>query len=286
MSMPPCITQYARSAKAARDRSYQSRRHRARTRRTAALIGDFAAGMPGHLTAFLRAEHAGEMTMADVGETDFAVIVYREEDQWEADTLPSAVTADLDDFVQALRRQSSMGGTIGFAGIDDFFFVAVRVLGDDVSLFLSDLTAAVDYPLARQVLDALDIPVPPDDEQVDQVPRAGAMSIFADRDPTAHAEIVAIRQAAGVLGSWRLTGLTLVVTLEPCTMCAGAVTLARLARVVYGAEDPKAGAVGSLWDVLRDTRLNHRPEVIGGVLADECGDLLRDFFAARRAEAG
>jgi tRNA(adenine34) deaminase len=108
----------------------------------------------------------------------------------------------------------------------------------------------------------------------------------ADRDPTAHAEVVAIRQAAGALGSWRLTGLTLVVTLEPCTMCAGAVTAARLARVVYGAEDPKAGAVGSLWDVLRDTRLNHRPEVIGGVLAAECGDLLRDFFAARRADGG
>ena len=107
-----------------------------------------------------------------------------------------------------------------------------------------------------------------------------------DRDPTAHAEIVAIRQAAGVLGSWRLTGLTLVVTLEPCTMCAGAVTAARLARVVYGAEDPKAGAAGSLWDVLRDTRLNHRPEVIGGILAAECGDLLRDFFAARREDAG
>jgi tRNA(adenine34) deaminase len=107
-----------------------------------------------------------------------------------------------------------------------------------------------------------------------------------DRDPTAHAEIVAIRQAAAALGTWRLTGLTLVVTLEPCTMCAGAVTVARLARVVYGAEDPKGGAVGSLWDVLRDTRLNHRPEVIGGVLAAECGDLLRDFFAARRADAG
>jgi tRNA(adenine34) deaminase len=106
-----------------------------------------------------------------------------------------------------------------------------------------------------------------------------------DRDPTAHAEVVAIRQAARALGSWRLTGLTLVVTLEPCTMCAGAVTAARLARVVYGAEDPKAGAVGSLWDVLRDTRLNHRPEVIGGVLAAECGDLLREFFAARRADA-
>jgi tRNA(adenine34) deaminase len=107
-----------------------------------------------------------------------------------------------------------------------------------------------------------------------------------DRDPTAHAEIVAIRQAARALGHWRLTGLTLVVTLEPCTMCAGAVTAARLARLVYGAEDPKAGAVVSLWDVLRDTRLNHRPEVIGGVLADECGDLLRGFFAARRPDAG
>jgi tRNA(adenine34) deaminase len=104
----------------------------------------------------------------------------------------------------------------------------------------------------------------------------------ADRDPVAHAEIVAIRQAALALGQWRLTGLTLVVTLEPCTMCAGAVTAARLDRVVYGATDPKAGAAGSLWDVLRDTRLNHRPEVIGGVLAEECGALLRDFFESRR----
>ena len=100
----------------------------------------------------------------------------------------------------------------------------------------------------------------------------------ADRDPVAHAEIVAIRQAAVALGRWRLTGLTLVVTLEPCTMCAGAVTAARLDRLVYGATDPKAGAVGSLWDVLRDTRLNHRPEVIGGVLAEECGALLRGFL--------
>ena len=108
----------------------------------------------------------------------------------------------------------------------------------------------------------------------------------ADRDPTAHAEMVAIRQVASVLGSWRLTGLTLVVTLEPCTMCAGAVTLARLGRLVYGAEDPKAGAVGSLWDVLRDRRLNHRPEVIGGILADECGAVLREFFAARRQHGG
>jgi tRNA(adenine34) deaminase len=108
----------------------------------------------------------------------------------------------------------------------------------------------------------------------------------ADRDPTAHAEIVAIRQAAAALGRWRLTGLTLVVTLEPCTMCAGAITAARLGRLVYGAEDPKAGAVGSLWDVLRDPRLNHRPEVIGGVLASECGAVLREFFEARRHRGG
>jgi putative tRNA adenosine deaminase-associated protein len=145
----------------------------------AGLIGDFAAATGGHLTTFLRAEHAGEMTVPDVGETDFAVIVYREEDQWEADVLPAAVTADLDALVRALRRQPSIGGTIGFAGVGDDFFVAVRVIGEHVSLFLSDLTAAVDYPLARQVLDALDIPLPSDDE-LDQVLPAGDLSIFAD----------------------------------------------------------------------------------------------------------
>ena len=119
------------------------------------------------------------MTVANVGETDFAIIVYREEEQWEADVLPTGVTADLDGLLQALRRQPSIGGTIGFAGVGDDFFVAVRILGEDVSLFLSDLTAAVDYPLARQVLDALDIPVPSDDE-LDQVLPAGDLSIFAD----------------------------------------------------------------------------------------------------------
>lgn len=101
-------------------------------------------------------------------------------------------------------------------------------------------------------------------------------------DPTAHAEIVALRQAAVRLGEWRLTGCTLVVTLEPCTMCAGALVLARVERLVYGAIDPKAGAVGSLWDVVRDRRLNHRPEVIPGILAEECGRLLTEFFAGRR----
>jgi putative tRNA adenosine deaminase-associated protein len=117
--------------------------------------------------------------MSDVAETDFAVIVFREEDQWEADALPAEVTADLDAFVRALRRQPSIGGTIGFAGVGDDFWLAVRVIGADVSLFLSDLTAAVDYPLARQALEALDIPIPADDE-LDQVLPAGDMSIFAD----------------------------------------------------------------------------------------------------------
>jgi tRNA(adenine34) deaminase len=105
----------------------------------------------------------------------------------------------------------------------------------------------------------------------------------AEGDPTGHAEVRALREAAGALGEWRLSGCTLVVTLEPCTMCAGALVLARVDRLVYGADDPKAGAVGSLWDVVRDRRLNHRPEVVGGVLAAECGDLLRAFFRDQRA---
>jgi tRNA(adenine34) deaminase len=104
-------------------------------------------------------------------------------------------------------------------------------------------------------------------------------------DPTAHAEVLAIRAAAADRGSWRLEGCTLVVTLEPCTMCAGASVLARLRRVVYGAVDPKAGAVGSLWDVVRDRRLNHRPEVVAGVLAGECQELLRGWFERKRGPA-
>ena len=101
-------------------------------------------------------------------------------------------------------------------------------------------------------------------------------------DPTAHAEVVAIREAARHVGEWRLTGCTLVVTLEPCTMCAGALVAARIERLVFGAFDEKAGAVGSLWDVVRDRRLNHRPEVVSGVLADESAALLRDFFLTHR----
>lgn len=102
-------------------------------------------------------------------------------------------------------------------------------------------------------------------------------------DPTGHAEVVALRAAAAAVGEWRLDGCTLVVTLEPCTMCAGASVLARVGRIVFGAYDDKAGAVGSLWDVVRDRRLNHRPEVLGGVLADEQRLLLEDFFRHHRA---
>ena len=139
---------------------------------------------------------------------------------------------------------------------------------------------------ARAAVDSDDVPIGAVvlDLHGDVVGR-GRNAREATGDPTAHAEIVALRSAAaGVGDGWRLTGCTLVVTLEPCTMCAGALVLARVARLVYGPDDPKAGAAGSLWDVVRDPRLNHRPEVVGGVLADESSALLREFFAARRAE--
>lgn len=106
-----------------------------------------------------------------------------------------------------------------------------------------------------------------------------------DADPTAHAEVLAVRKAATALGSWRLDGCALYVTLEPCTMCAGALVLARLPLLVFGAPDPKAGAVGSLYDVAQDPRLNHRVDVRSGVLAKECGDVLRAFFRTRRSPA-
>ncbi|MYS33796.1 tRNA-specific adenosine deaminase [Streptomyces sp. SID4920] len=103
----------------------------------------------------------------------------------------------------------------------------------------------------------------------------------ATGDPTAHAEVLALRRAAAALGEWRLSGCTLVVTLEPCTMCAGALVQARVDRVVYGARDEKAGAAGSLWDVVRDRRLNHRPEVVAGVLEADCAAPLTAFFRDR-----
>lgn len=131
--------------------------------------------------------------------------------------------------------------------------------------------AKSDVPVGAVVLDA-----------AGEVIGRGGNRREADVDPTAHAEIVALREAAAGRGEWRLTGCTLVVTLEPCTMCAGAVVLSRVDRLVFGAFDDKAGAVGSLWDVVRDRRLNHRPEVISGVLAEESTALLVDFFAAHR----
>ena len=101
-------------------------------------------------------------------------------------------------------------------------------------------------------------------------------------DPTAHAEVLALRAAAAVQGQWRLEGCTLAVTIEPCTMCAGAIGLARVSRLVFGAWEPKTGAVGSLWDVLRDRRLHHRPEVVSGVLAGDCAAQLESFFSGHR----
>ncbi|MCD4824491.1 MAG: tRNA adenosine(34) deaminase TadA [Phycisphaerae bacterium] len=105
-----------------------------------------------------------------------------------------------------------------------------------------------------------------------------------DNDPTAHAEILAIRAAAEAIGDWRLSGCVLAVTLEPCCMCAGAIVLARLDEVIYGATDPKAGAVDTLYQICNDPRLNHRVEVTAGVMADECGQILTDFFKAQRAK--
>ena len=139
---------------------------------------------------------------------------------------------------------------------------------------LAEAAAAIgtgDVPVGAVILDADGVVV-----------AQGRNRREADADPTAHAEIVAMRAAARARRSWRLEGLTLVVTLEPCTMCAGAITEARLSRLVYGAADPRAGAVGSLWDVLRDQRLVPVPEVIGGVLAAECLKIIRTFFAERR----
>ncbi len=117
--------------------------------------------------------------MTDTGSDDVAVVVYREDDAWEADVLPTALTEDLAGFIQALRQQPSIGGTIGLAAVGDDFFVALRVIGGQVSVFLSDLTAAVDWPIARQVLDYLEIELA-DDEDLDQVLPVGDLSIFAD----------------------------------------------------------------------------------------------------------
>jgi tRNA(adenine34) deaminase len=135
---------------------------------------------------------------------------------------------------------------------------------------------------ARTCLEHGDVPIGAVVTRGDAVLAASGNQRELDGDPTAHAEILAVRAAAAALGSWRLDGCTLTVTLEPCAMCAGAAVLARLDRVVYGAADPKAGFAGSLGNLLDDPRLNHAVASTGGVLADECGDLLRSFFRERR----
>jgi len=136
--------------------------------------------------------------------------------------------------------------------------------------------------LARDAASLGDVPVGAVVVRDGAIMGQGANGTVREQDPTAHAEMIAIRQAAAAGSSWRLEGCTLYVTLEPCAMCAGAIVLARPDRVVFGAWDEKAGMAGSVGDLLRHPRLNHRPEVRGGVLADECGELLRSFFAERR----
>ncbi|MEX2421662.1 MAG: tRNA adenosine(34) deaminase TadA [Actinomycetota bacterium] len=128
-----------------------------------------------------------------------------------------------------------------------------------------------------------DVPIGAVVVRADEVVATGHNRREVDQDPTAHAEILALRAASRALGTWRLTDCTLYVTLEPCTMCAGALVLARLGRVVFAADDPKAGAVGALYDIPRDPRLNHSVEVVRGIRADEAATALRAFFAAKRA---
>jgi tRNA(adenine34) deaminase len=135
---------------------------------------------------------------------------------------------------------------------------------------------------ARSAATSGDVPVGAIVLRDGEVVARAANRTARDQDSTAHAELLAIRAASAALGRWRLDDCTLYVTLEPCAMCAGAVVLARIARVVLGAWDPKAGMAGSVGDLLRHPRLNHRPEVVGGVLESECGALLREFFAERR----
>jgi tRNA(adenine34) deaminase len=149
--------------------------------------------------------------------------------------------------------------------------------------YLASFEPAMRQALAEAAAAGADVPVGAvvlDD--AGQIIGRGRNRREAEADPTAHAEMIAIRAAGRAIGAWRLAGCTLVVTLEPCTMCAGALLAGRLARLVYGAHDPKTGAAGSVWDVLHDPRLGEPVEVISGVLADECSALLRSFFEQRR----
>jgi len=136
--------------------------------------------------------------------------------------------------------------------------------------------------LATEAAEHDDVPIGAVIVRNGEIVGRGSNRTVRDQDPTAHAEILAIREAARTLGTWRLEGAELFVTLEPCAMCAGAIVLARLDRVTFGAWDEKAGMAGSVSDLLRHPRLNHRPEVVSGVMGAECGDLLKEFFVRRR----
>jgi len=135
---------------------------------------------------------------------------------------------------------------------------------------------------AERALEHEDVPIGAVVVRDGEVVAAGHNERELRQDPTAHAEVIALREAARLAGTWRVLDAVLYVTLEPCAMCAGAIVLARVPRVVYGASDPKAGACGSVLDVLGEPRLNHRPEVDAGLLAEECGEMLSEFFASRR----
>jgi tRNA(adenine34) deaminase len=157
---------------------------------------------------------------------------------------------------------------------------------DDLAKSLAERMMALALERAREAESRGDVPIGAVIARDGEVLAAAGNERELRADPTAHAEVLAIRAAAEALGGWRLPGTTLYVTLEPCAMCAGAVVLARIPNVVFGAPDPKAGAAGSVLDVLAEPALNHRPEVTGGVLEVECAALLRGFFAARRSGEG
>jgi tRNA(adenine34) deaminase len=167
----------------------------------------------------------------------------------------------------AMRRVGMMGAVT----------VAPTAPGPQDERFMRQAMAEAERALGHE-----DVPIGAVVVHGGEVVGAGHNERELRQDPTAHAEIIALRAAAHALGSWRVLDSTLYVTLEPCAMCAGAIVLARVPRVVFGCTDPKAGAAGSVLDVLAEPRLNHRPEVTGGVLAQECATLLTDFFAARR----
>lgn len=161
-----------------------------------------------------------------------------------------------------MRKFLEMAGSRFFARDEHFMRLAIRE--------------------AERALEHDDVPIGAVVVRDGEVIGAGHNERELRQDPTAHAEILALREAARHEGSWRVLDSVLYVTLEPCAMCAGAIVLARVPRVVYGTEDPKAGAAGSVLDVLAEERLNHRPDVAGGLLREECATLLRDFFASRR----